>query len=78
MWPKKKKSVVPAIAVPLESVVPKRRFARFLRVAKAVGSTTANLASDANTAVTQFRCARLARALRRNEALAQVARETLK
>ena len=36
-----------------------------------------NLASDANTAVTTYRCARLARTLRRNEALANAAREEL-
>ena len=43
----------------------------------ATGNTVGNLASDANTAMTTYRCARLARTLRRNEALAAAAREEL-
>lgn len=45
--------------------------------AKVVGGRAADFGSDAGSAITQFRCARLARKLQRNQALADAAREAL-
>ena len=73
MWGRNKEQA-PKVVVPVTPPVKESKVSRFARFKQA----SLNLASDANTAVTQFRCARLARALRRNKALAQVARETLR
>ena len=51
---------------------------RFVDVARTIGSRAGELAVDANSAVTEFRCARLKRKLRRNPVLAHAAREALR
>ena len=70
MWPLRRNTNHADLKV-IEDKLKPTRFDRFK-------TSALNLASDVNVAVTQFRCSRLARQLKRNKALANAAKEALR